>query len=74
MKVSKDVYRQMNKGYNQIFDGLQEIEDIDVEVSRAVNYALNILDSALDEIKASVVEDEASGEGRKPEINGFHLV
>lgn len=68
MKTSKETYRKMNKGYNAIFDGFQEIEDISPEISMAINSALNVLDSCLDEIKASVVEDE------KPSTEGFVVI
>ena len=69
MKISRENYRKMNKGYNAIFDGLQEIEDITPEVSMGVNQALNILDACLDEIKKSIVEEEAEQE--KPSTQGF---
>ena len=72
MKVSRENYRKMNKGYNAIFDGLQEIEDISPEVSMAMNQALNILDACLDEVKKCIVDDEPP----KPEVNtsGFSVI
>ena len=74
MKVTKDSYRKMNKGYNAIFDGLQEIEDITPEISMAMNQALNILDACLDEVKKCIAEDTPQSP-EKPEANaqGFSV-
>jgi len=73
MKLSRDNYRKMNKGYNAIFDGLQEIEDISPEISMAMNQALNILDVCLDELKKCIAEDESSS---KPPVDttGFTVI
>ena len=70
MKLSRDSYRKMNKGYNAIFDGLQEIEDITPEISMAMNQALNILDVCLDEVKKSIIDDEPP----KPNTSGFSVI
>lgn len=69
MKLTRDAYRKMNKGYNTIFDGLQEIEEITPEVSMAMNQALNVLDACLDEVKKCIVEDENS----KGDSSGFSV-
>lgn len=70
MKVQKDTYRSMNKGYNAIFDGWQEIEDRDPDVDAAMNAALVLLDKALDVIKQSVTEDTAQ---QAPSAAGFRV-
>ena len=65
----------MNRGYNSIFDGLQEIEDITPEISMAMNQALNVLDACLDEVKKCIVEDEApSGEKPAESTGGFTVL
>ena len=54
-KSDWDSYVGMNQGYNAIFDNWQNIQGLlSSKTNREINMALNLLDSALDSVKAAV--------------------
>ena len=75
-------YARLNKAYNDTFDTLQDLYDngfSDPEISDRYNYALNILDQALDIYKGKYVSAEepenASDKGVKKvkKVKGFQI-
>ena len=55
LKSDWDSYVGMNQGYNAIFDNWQNIQELlSSKTNREINMALNLLDSALDSVKAAV--------------------
>lgn len=75
-------YARLNKAYNDTFDTLQDLYDngfSDPEISDRYNYALNILDQALDIYKGKYVSAEepenASDKGGKKvkKVKGFQI-
>ena len=58
-KSDWDSYVGMNQGYNAIFDNWQNIQGLlSTKTNREINMALNLLDSALDSVKAAVKNTE----------------
>ena len=54
-KSDWDSYVGMNQGYNAIFDNWQNIQGLlSSKTNREINMALNLLDRALDSVKAAV--------------------
>ena len=59
LKSDWDSYVGMNQGYNAIFDNWQNIQGLlSPKTNREINMALNLLDSALDSVKAAVKKPE----------------
>lgn len=73
-KSEWDSYVGMNQGYNAIFDNWQNISELlSPEANNAINYAMNILDSALTEVKATVKPAVRSSEDKKVSAPKFKL-
>lgn len=73
-------YAKLNKAYNDTFDALQELYDKgfeDSNISNRYNYALNILDEALDLYKANYVsvkqEEESEAQEKPAKKGGFQI-
>ncbi len=78
-------YAKLNKAYNDTFDALQELFDLgfsDPEISKRYNYALNILDEALDiyknsyvtrEEKEKEIPEEKEAEEKPEKTRGFQI-
>ena len=70
MKVTKEIYRSMNKAYNAIYDGWQSIEECEPEINLALNNTLVALDQILDVIKEAVPKEDSSVQ----DISGFKVI
>lgn len=66
MTVSRELYVNMNKAYNELFDSWKQIVDIDRDLDQTMNMAMVMLDQALDEIKKAAPPKNTSAASVAP--------